>query len=138
MLTSPYKKPTIVPPAEHPRLLLRRKDISRIKENLSHPENLRAYENWRYLCECDVSQFEGDIEIGYYNSRLLYVIEAKAFDALLFGDAKSKRDVADFALRVMRNYDSSNLPLFGGRFSGHVMFVMAEVYDWLYDCFTSS
>jgi heparin/heparan-sulfate lyase len=36
----------------------------------------------------------------------------------------------------MKLYDSSNLPLFGGRFSGHYIFVMSEVYDWLYDSFT--
>ena len=94
MLTSPYSKVKIAPPAEHPRLMLRRKDITRIKENLTHPENRRAYELWRFLCECDLSQFENDIETGYYNSRLLHAIEARAFEALIYGDKKRAREAA--------------------------------------------
>ncbi len=133
MLNSPYNKPKIAPPAEHPRLMLRRKDIPRIKENLSHPENKRAYELWRYLCECDVYQFENDIQTGYYNSRLIYLIEARAFEALIYDDKKKAREVVELALRVMRNYDSSLLPLSGGRLTGHYIFTMSQVYDWLYD-----
>ena len=137
MLTSPFKTPEITPPAEHPRLMLRKKHIPQIRENLSHEENRRAYELWRYLCDTKLSQFEGDIEKGYYNGRLLAVIEARAFEALIYDDKAKAKEAVALALRVMKNYDSGNLPLFGGRFSGHVMFTMAQVYDWLYDSFST-
>ena len=132
MIKSQYKKPTITPPDEHPRLMLRKRDLKKIKNNLTHAENKRAYELWRMLCDAKISQFESDIKKGYYNSRLLYVIEAKAFEALIYADKKKARETIDLALRVMKSYDSSNLPLSGGRFSGHVIFVMSLVYDWLY------
>ena len=38
-----FNLPSIVPPAEHPRVLLREKDIPQIKENLSHPQNIEVY-----------------------------------------------------------------------------------------------
>ena len=41
VLTSPYRKPPILPPAEHPRLMLREGDRERIEAGLSHPENHR-------------------------------------------------------------------------------------------------
>ena len=42
MLVSPYRTPAIVPPAEHPRLMLRSSDLPRIRKNLSLPENAFA------------------------------------------------------------------------------------------------
>ena len=44
MLNSPYKKPYITPPAEHPRVMFRQSDKERIVNNFSHSENRRAYE----------------------------------------------------------------------------------------------
>ena len=41
MITSPYNKPRITPPAEHPRVMLRRKDIIRSNPSLAL-ENLDA------------------------------------------------------------------------------------------------
>lgn len=132
MLESRYNIPPITPPSEHPRLMLRAKDLDRIRKNLLHAENKRAYELWRYLCECKVSQFENDIKKGYYNSRLLYLIESRALEALIYNDRVKARETVELALRVFKAYDSSNLPLMGGRLSGHVIFVLSLVYDWLY------
>jgi len=136
MIESKYSNPPLKPPTEHPRLMLRSKDLKRIRDNFSHPENKRAYELWRFLCDCKISQFDYDINTGFYNSRLLYVIEAKAFEALVFNNRKKARETIELSLKVIKNYDSGNLPLSGGRFSGHVIFVMAIVYDWLYYDFT--
>ena len=41
MLNSPYKKPYITPPDEHPRVMFRQSDKERIINNFSHIENRR-------------------------------------------------------------------------------------------------
>ena len=38
-----YNLPSYLPPDEHPRLLFRKKDIERIKANLTHPQNIAEY-----------------------------------------------------------------------------------------------
>ena len=51
MLVSPYKKPYITPPNEHPRVMFRQSDKQRIVDNFSHIENRRAYELWQRICK---------------------------------------------------------------------------------------
>ena len=54
MIASPYAKPRITPPAEHPRVMLRRRDFDRILKNMTLPECEREYAQWKQLCEKDL------------------------------------------------------------------------------------
>ena len=59
MISSPYAKPRITPPAEHPRVMLRRRDFDRILQNMTLPECEREYAQWKQLCEKDLSYGAG-------------------------------------------------------------------------------
>ena len=91
MLNSPYKKPRIIPPSEHPRLMFRQEHRARIEKNLTHPENKRAYELWGRVCKKDFRHFYDDIKTGKYNLMVCFMIEAKAFEAWLYMDEKKQR-----------------------------------------------
>lgn len=90
MLTSPYKKPAILPPDEHPRLMFKEKDKKRITDNFSHPENKRAFELWQKVCKKDFRHFYNDIKNGIYNLMVCFMIEAKAFEAWVYDDEKKQ------------------------------------------------
>ena len=75
MLNSPYKKPYITPPNEHPRVMFRQSDKERIVNNFSHIENHRAYDLWQRICKKDFRQFYDDIAIGRYNLMVCFMIE---------------------------------------------------------------
>ena len=62
MLNSPYKKPYITPPDEHPRVMFRQCDKERIVNNFTHEENRRAYELWQRICKKDFRQFYDEID----------------------------------------------------------------------------
>ena len=92
MLTSPYRKPRLLPPAEHPRLMLREGDRERIEAGLSHPENRRAHELWQRVCKKDFCHFFDDIKAGKYSLMVCFMLEAKALDAWLTRDAQNAVD----------------------------------------------
>ena len=75
MLQSPYHIPKVTPPAEHPRLMLRRKDIPRIKENMSHPDNARAMVHYNRLLNTSLSEFYDEIHFGGYSESSIVLQE---------------------------------------------------------------
>ena len=137
MLNSPYKKPYITPPDEHPRVMFRQSDKQRIVNNFSHIENHRAYELWQRICKKDFRQFYDDISAGKYNLMVCYMIESKAFEAWVEDDAKKARDVIDNTKKIVEHYSiDRNVNLMLCRHTGHVVFVISLVYDWLYKYLT--
>ncbi|MBQ2933889.1 MAG: heparinase II/III family protein [Clostridia bacterium] len=137
MLNSPYKKPYITPPDEHPRVMFRQSDKQRIVNNFSHIENHRAYELWQRICKKDFRQFYDDISAGKYNLMVCYMIESKAFEAWVEDDAKKARDVIDNTKKIVEHYSiDRNVNLMLCRHTGHVVFVVSLVYDWLYKYLT--
>ena len=132
MLISPYKKPALRPPAEHPRLLLTRRDLPRVRENLTRPENAAAVRIWQKLLARPVAARGATPAYGTYDLGDLLTLEALAFRALLSGeraDADRAVDTADLLLDRF-TVTGGNM---GARWSGHLIFVCAEVYDWCYD-----
>ena len=99
MLNSPYKKPYITPPTEHPRVMLRESDRERIISNLSHEENRRAFELWQRICKKDFRDFYDDITIGKYNLMVCFMIESKAFEAWVEGSETKARSIIDYTKR---------------------------------------
>ena len=137
MLTSPYHKPRILPPAEHPRLMLREHDRERIEKNLTHPENRRAYELWQTVCHKDFRLFYDDIKAGKYNLMVCFMIEAKAFEAWLTRDAEKARALIEVTVKILDLFKSDRkINLMICRHTGHLVFVTSLMYDWLYSYLT--
>lgn len=136
MIASPYAKPRITPPAEHPRVMLRRRDFDRILQNMTLPECEREYAQWKQLCEKDLSEFEAVFQSGQYHSLLYIVLEAKALYALLYDDPDLAKTTAAAFLRLASTYDPNNDTLMRARFGGHVVHTCALGYDWLYPYFS--
>lgn len=133
MLNSPYKKPYITPPNEHPRVMFRQSDKERIDNNFSHIENHRAYDLWQRICKKDFRQFYDDIAIGRYNLMVCFMIEAKAFEAWVLDDDKKARDIIENTKKILELYSiDRNVNLMLCRYTGHIVFVSSLVYDWLY------
>ncbi|MBO5232344.1 MAG: heparinase II/III family protein [Clostridia bacterium] len=133
MLNSPYKKPYITPPNEHPRVMFRQSDKERIVNNFSHIENHRAYDLWQRICKKDFRQFYDDIAIGRYNLMVCFMIEAKAFEAWVLDDDKKARDIIENTKKILELYSiDRNVNLMLCRYTGHIVFVSSLVYDWLY------
>ena len=137
MLNSPYKKPYITPPDEHPRVMFRQSDKARIVNNFSHIENRRAYELWQRICKKDFHEFYDDIAVGRYNLMVCFMIESKAFEAWVEDDDKKARDVIDNTKKIVEHYSiDRNVNLMLCRHTGHIVFVVSLVYDWLYKYLT--
>lgn len=131
MLESLYSKPYITPPREHPRLMLRARDLPRIRENLTRGENAEAVRIYENLCSYPVSGLGATPEYSTYNLAEVLSAEALAFRALLSG----KKSDADAAIKTI-NTLLDRFKVKGGnmaaRWGGHLIFVCAEVYDWCY------
>ncbi len=137
MLNSPYKKPYITPPDEHPRVMFRESDKQRIVNNFSHIENHRAYELWQRICKKDFRQFYDDIALGKYNLMVCMMIESKAFEAWVENDDKKARDIIDNAKKIVDCFSiDRNVNLMLCRHTGHIVFVVSCLYDWLYKYLT--
>lgn len=133
MLNSPYEKPYITPPAEHPRVMFRESDKKRIIGNFTHPENRRAYELWQRICKKDFRQFYDDIIAGRYNLMVCLMIEAKAFEAWVEDDDQKARNIIDNTKKIVELFSSDrNINLMLCRHTGHIVFVVSLLYDWLY------
>lgn len=132
MLNSPYKLPPILPPADHPRLMLRKEDIKRIR---TASAGSVAEKLFLELCELSIEGIGADASRGTYHLKEYLALEAKALRSLLEGDRARGREVVDILLGLMRSiyvYDAH----MQARFSGHFIFLAAEVYDWCYPLIT--
>ncbi|MBE6613804.1 MAG: hypothetical protein E7631_00685 [Ruminococcaceae bacterium] len=136
MISSPYRIPTLVPPAEHPRVMLRRRDFDRIRTNMQLEECRREYALWCKLRDMDFSAFEEVLSTGVYHSLVCIVLEAKTLDALLRDDADQAKELITVALRLSGNYDPNSDKLMKARFGGHIVNTCAICYDWLYPYMT--
>lgn len=132
MLISPYKKPHFSPSGEHPRLLLTKKDLPRIKENLKRPENALAVGVLRDLHEIKIDSVGATPEFSTYDLSKVLAAEALAFDALLSGK-KADAERAIGAINLLLDGFAVTGGNMGARWGGHIIFVAAEVYDWCYD-----
>ncbi len=131
MLSSPYPKVSIVPPAEHPRLMMTAADLPRIRENIACRENANAVRMFEELCAFEIRGEGATPEIGSYHLKEYLALEAKALHALLQDDAVCGRMAIQTLMFLLRgaHFDGS---IMCARYSGHLIFVASEVYDWCY------
>ena len=131
MLNSPYKKPYITPPSEHPRLMLRRQDIDRVKSNLSSSECKMSAEVWCELCDKKILCEGATPDFGTYDLSEYLAVEAKALKALLSQEKTDARVAIDDAIFLLDNSEFDK-GIMKARWSGHLIFVCSLVYDWCY------
>ena len=131
MLNSPYKKPYITPPSEHPRLMLRRQDIDRVKSNLSSSECKMSAEVWCELCDKKILCEGATPDFGTYDLSEYLAVEAKALKALLSQEKTDARVAIDDAIFLLENSEFDK-GIMKARWSGHLIFVCSLVYDWCY------
>ncbi len=130
-----YPKPGIVPPDRHPRLMLQKKDIEKIKEKLKSPKYEMAAGLYRGLLESEIKGCSLTPEFGTYNLHDGLVCEAMALDALLSGEREKAEKAVSSVIFLLDNLKII-AGIMGARYSGHYIFVAAEVYDWCYDYLT--
>ena len=127
-----HREPSILPPAGHPRLMLLPQDLETVKENLLAAENKQAYAFWQELLETPITGQGVTPEVGSYHMKEYLAVEARAFRALLHSDnAAYAREAIEGLLCIARSFLIKG-DVMRGRWSGHLIFVAAEVYDWCY------
>ena len=125
---------------EHPRVLLRKQDLSVIRARLEHPENADIWRRVKELAaEPTVEKLDPakhTAACGLYNEHVLRVIEAKAFVWLMEGD----RAAGESAVKSMLGVFGSSQFKRGfqdiSRQLGESIFVAGLVYDWCYPLMT--
>ena len=136
MIISPYNKPHICPPSEHPRLMVREKDIERVKENMALPECRFSVSVWQELCEKKIECIGATPDFGTYDLSEYLAVEAKALRALLSKNESDAREAIDDAIFLLERSEFDK-GIMKARWSGHLIFVCAEVYDWCYGYLTA-
>lgn len=137
--TNLYNAPPFTPPPEHPRLYFRKDDIPAIVANFTKTENLIAYKQH----ENNLKQYTNGIlpepEAGTSNTNNKYLgyFESWAFEYAINGDEKLGRQAID----SIKNYMDTVVYIDAGndaytRNAGHLIFTVAEVYDWCYPLLT--
>ena len=128
-----YATPPILPTkGEHPRLWVKEKDLTLIRENLTHEENLLNFK--RVETNADVC-FDGvlpppSLHTYNYDAKDLAKIESLAFMYLITRDELYGRA----AILASKNYLNTIIITdeFHDKryFAGAAMYVISEVYDW--------
>lgn len=132
--------PSYMPPAEHPRLLFRRGDVERIRNNLADEQNEAAYKTLLKDAEYETDGKLKEIKYGdasNINLNVANMIEANAFLYQMTGDESYGRK----AIEVSKNYmESAMLDETNASSTGRNMmwaiWSVACCYDWCYDLLT--
>lgn len=128
-----YDAPPVTPPNEHPRVLFRKSDVARIKENMKKQQNLNAV---AWLNERKSEPVDGIVD--KYDLKMLNKIEAFAFDYAINGNEESGRIAAEAILNYLDTCDVEGSSGNFTRNAGVVIYVVSEVYDWCYDLLTNT
>ena len=127
-----YPGPSIRPEAgQHPRVLFTAGDMDAIKKNMKAEEEAEAVSEFKKLKEEAFDGILPEKDGSNYDARKLGVIEAKAFDYVMYGDEENGRSAITAILNyiVTCHYQGASDNY---RIIGHMIFTAAEVYDWCY------
>ena len=135
-LESSYSVPGVVPARGEKKLLLTDQNIDTVKANLTAAQNRYAYQKYLELSETDCTGIlpaATDAEKGNFSSKILGIIEAKAFRYAMTDDEVYGYE----AIIAMKNYLLS-LDIYDDfpdkyRAYGQTMLVTGMVYDWCND-----
>lgn len=130
-----YRKPTVYPERSHPRILFTKNTVDRVRENIRSEESASAYNRYIELSETD---FDGKFEKREGERRCNYsankaaIIEAKAFRYAMTSDEKFGYEAIYGAKNAMLTIDVTHNVGDWCRYYGHLMYIVACVYDWCY------
>lgn len=136
-----YNTPSFTPPPQHPRLYFMQDDIPQILANAKKTENLLAWNQHQANLTKDTGT-DGFLPVAEpdksnNNNTWLGWFESWAFEYATNGNEELGRKAIDniknFAESVVYiepNYDGYT------RNAGHLIFTIAEVYDWCYPLLT--
>lgn len=124
-----YQKPPVNPPNEHPRVLFREKDVTKIRANLAAEQNAAARRKFESLIDKPV---DGNLN-GGFNKTIMAKIEAFAFDYAINKNEESGEIAVREVIQMLKTVD----PTKGGddpsRDAGFAVYIASEVYDWCYN-----
>lgn len=122
-----YPKPPHTPPPEHPRLLLRSRDLPGLREKRSKPEMKQV---WDRLVS--FSQVAIDEASSCETPDEAYLMEANALMYVLDGDTEAGGRARKLALRnIAKAFNPAYQDI--SRTIGRLMLAAAVVYDWCRD-----
>ena len=130
-------EPKIVPPATHPRILVRPELLPGIRERLTQGDNQPV---WEYVQATAQKTFEIQWPQGTavgHNSNLIRAIQAKAFVYLMTGDKTVGREAVDLTVQYLNRVEYGNL-LDITREIGTTIYSASWVYDWCFPLLTES
>nr|MBC8426857.1 heparinase II/III family protein [bacterium] len=139
-IESPYPEPPVTPPAEHPRVFLRREHVPMIKERLAHP--FMAETRKRFYAEAD-RPGDGklptpkDAKRGNYSPSVLRTIDCNALLYVLDGDRARGQRAVDMFLNVKDTVVFPDRRDVTRQF-GRAILSGGLVYDWCYDLLTDA
>jgi hypothetical protein len=113
-----------VPPAEHPRLFLRKQHLSTIRKNALHPRLKPIWE--RYVQAAEMAEIPSTLEeakVMFLGNALLYLFEGKEVNG---------RKAIYSALDVLKRTEFPLKKQDISRDIGNLMLMGAIVYDWCY------
>jgi len=134
-----YPKPSIPIEVGHPRVMFTKNDIPRIVENMKKEQNIAAYNEFRTLADTETDGMLDTSAVTNHNTRILDIIQAKAFDYAVFGNEENGRQ----AIKAMENYldtvswaDANDANMVSYHYQTHCAFKTAIIYDWCHDLLT--
>lgn len=122
-----WSEPTVRPPAEHPRLFMRRQHKTELLARMQHGELQPLLQRMKAFStlELDHPWCCGTLETAY-------CLEANALLCSLYGDAEAGRRAIELAMRaVLKSFNPNHQDI--SREIGRLMLAAAIVYDWCYD-----
>ena len=136
MITSPYHKPWLKPRGNyHPRLMVRKSRLDELRQNVELEKNSNAYRFYRQLLDLKLTCIGGTPERGTFDLHEYLSVEARAFRALLSGKKEDAEDAVENLFFLLENTSFVG-GIMHARYSGHLIFLSAEIYDWCYEFLT--
>ena len=134
-----YRKPTVYPVDSHPRILFTKNSLGKLRESVKAEESAEAYKRYIELSETELdgkfATKEGERRCNYSATKAA-MIEAKAFRYCLTGDEKFGYEAIYCAKNAILTIDVTHNVGDWCRTYGHLMYIVACVYDWCYDLMT--
>ena len=123
-----YKPPFSPVKGEHPRVLMRRSDLERIRANFRTPENAPVWDMVRKRAKQNPAMPVRHGRVAY-DYRYLTILNAKAFVCAVEGDETAGREAVRAITEYMAKIDFDNVQDVTRKI-GHTIYIAALIYDW--------
>ena len=122
-------KPTVLPPADRPRLLVTSDILPTIRKNLTVGENAPI---WERIQRSAARKITVKIPPAGYDYKIELAIIEKAFTALMKQDKQLAREAIEAVDQYLQGVNFGNM-LDITREIGRAIYTASYVYDWCYD-----